>query len=415
MADNFLFFTELLGMPVLDLKGRRIGRVKDAALVPLVHASRIDRFLVSGGLTWLTIRHDQVRAISLDKGLSLSDEVLTPYHDDEYMLRIGRDLLDQQIIDVTGRKVVRVNDITMEIQTAGAGGSLTVLEVDVGLRSVLRRLLQGALPPRWIRILQEPIPPNSIRWEFANVIEPDPLRRLRLNISYQKLEGMHPADLADIVEELAPAEREAIFETIDSEVAADTLSEVEDPKMQASILEALEPEKAADIVEEMAPDEAADILSGMQEETSEEILEEMDSEPKTEVRELLEFEDDTAGGLMNTEYVALHENASVNDALAALRGNEDLLDGLNTLFLIDGEERLIAAVPLARLFLAEGDAKLQGLAAETLIQANVDQPQKRITELFDKYNLLTLPVVDEDGKLAGVITADDVISVLRQK
>jgi sporulation protein YlmC with PRC-barrel domain/CBS domain-containing protein len=415
MADNLLFFTELLGMPVLDLKGRRIGRVKDAALVPLVHASRIDRFLVTGGLTWLTIRYDQIHCISLEKGLSLSDEVLTPYHDDEYMLRIGRDLLDQQIIDVTGRKVVRVNDVTMEIQADGAHDWLAVLEVDVGLRSVLRRLLQGALPRRWIRSLQNPIPPNSIRWEFANVIEPDPLRRLRLNISYQKLEGMHPADLADIVEELAPNEREAIFETIDSEVAADTLSEVEDPKMQASILEALEPEKAADIVEEMAPDEAADILSELQEETSEGILDEMDSEPKTEVRELLEFEDDTAGGLMNTEYVALHENASVNDALAALRGNEDLLDGLNALFLIDGEERLIATVPLARLFLATGDAKLRSLAAETLIQTSVEQPQKRITALFDKYNLLTLPVVDEDGKLAGVITADDIISVLRQK
>jgi len=411
MADNLLFFTELLGMAVLDLKGRRIGRVKDAALVPLVHASRIDRFLVTGGLTWLTIRYDQVRSISLEKGLSLSDEVLTPYHDDEYMLRIGRDLLDQQIIDVTGRKVVRVNDVTMEIQADGACDWLVVLEVDV----VLRRVLQGALPPRWIRGLQKRIPPNSIRWEFANVVEPDPLRRLRLNISYQKLEGMHPADLADIVEELAPAEREAIFETIDSEVAADTLSEVEDPKMQASILEALEPEKAADIVEEMAPDEAADILSEMQEETSEEILEEMDSEPKTDVRELLEFEDDTAGGLMTTQFVSLHENASVNDAMAALRGNEDLIDGLNALFLIDGEERLIAAVPLGRLFLASGDGKLRSLAAETLIQTSVDQPQKRITELFDKYNLLTLPVVDEDGKLAGVITADDIISILRQK
>ena len=283
--------------------------------------------------------------------------------------------------------------------------------MDIGVRSILRRLLQGVLPPRWIRRLQGPIPPNSIRWEFANVVEPDPLRRLRLNISYQKLEAMHPADLADIVEELSPAEREAIFETIDSEVAADALSEV-DPKMQASILESLEPEKAADIVEEMAPDEAADILGELEEETSEEILDEMDSAPKTEVRELLEFEEDTAGGMMNTEYVSLHENASVMDALAALRGNEDLLETLNTLFLVDEEERLTAAIPLARLFIASGGAKLKDLASETLIQVSVDEKQDRVTELFDKYNLLTLPVVDEDGKLAGVITADDIISVL---
>jgi Mg/Co/Ni transporter MgtE len=196
--------------------------------------------------------------------------------------------------------------------------------------------------------LQRRIPPNSISWELANVVEPDPQRRLRLNISYTKLEAMHPADLADIVEELGPAEREAIFDSIDSEVAAEALSEVEDPKMQANILESLDPEKAADIVEEMSPDEAADILNELEEEASEEILDEMDSAEKTEVRELLEFREDCAGGMMNTEYIALHDNATVNDAIAALRGSEDLLEGLNTLFLIDDEERLTAVVPLAR-------------------------------------------------------------------
>src|ERR1017187_7552107 len=192
-------------------------------------------------------------------------------------------------------------------------------------------------------------------------------------------------------------------------------SEVEDPKMQASILESLEPEKAADIMEEMAPDEAADILNELEEETSEEILDEMDSAPETEVRELLEFEEDTAGGMMNTEYVSLHENASVMDALAALRGNEDLLEGLNTLFLVDAEERLSASIPLARLFIASANAKLKDLASETLIQVSVDERQDRVTELFDKYNLLTLPVVDDEGKLAGAITADDIISLLRQR
>ena len=228
-----------------------------------------------------------------------------------------------------------------------------MLEVDIGIRSIFRRLLQGFLPARWVRRLQEAIPPNSIQWELCNVVEPDPLRRLRLNISYEKLERMHPADLADIVEDLSPAEREAIFETIDSEAAADALSEV-DLKMQVSILEALEPEKAADIVEEMAPDEAADVLSELEDETSEDILDEMDSEPKTEVQELLEFEEDTAGGMMNTEYVALPEHASAVDAMAALKANEDLLETLNTLFLVDAEGRPVAAVPLARLVRGAG-------------------------------------------------------------
>jgi sporulation protein YlmC with PRC-barrel domain/CBS domain-containing protein len=414
MADNLLFFTELMGMPVLDLKGRRIGRVKDAALVPLEHPSRIDRYLIGGGAAWLVVRHDQVRAISLDRGIELSEEQLTPYHDDEYMLRISRDLLDQQIIDTNGRKVVRVNDLTMEIRRQDGRDVVQVLEVDIGIRSIFRRLLQGALPPRWIRRLQQPIPPNSIRFDLCNVVEPDPHRRLRLNISYQRLENLHPADLADIVEDLGPAEREAIFETIDSEVAAEALSEV-DPKMQAAILEALEPEKAADIVEEMSPDEAADALSELEHETSQEILDEMASEPKTEVRELLEFEEDTAGGMMNTEFVALHQNATALDALSALKGNEDLLENLNTLFLVDAEERLTAAVPLARLFVAPANARLNELASETLIKVPVDERQDRVTELFDKYNLMTLPVVDEDGRLAGIITADDIISVLRAK
>ncbi len=416
MAENLLFFTELLRMPVYDLKGRRIGRVRDAALVPVVNPSRVDRILIGGAYSWFTIRFDQIRSISLDDGIALSDEQFSPFHDDEYMLRIGRDLLDQQIIDVTGRKVVRVTDLTFDVRHDGERDLLVVLEIDIGLRSMLRRLLQGALPPRWIRHLQRRIPPNSIRWELCNVVEPDPLRRLRLNISYKNLEEMHPANLADIVEELSPAEREAIFETIDSEAAAEALSEV-DPKMQASILESLEPEKAADIVEEMAPDEAADALAELEDQASEEILDEMEREPKSEVEELLEYEEDTAGGMMNTEYLALPEAATVPDFLAALKASEDedLLEILNTVFLMDAEGRPTASVPLARIFVSSPGALLKDLASQPMLSVPVDEAQDRITELFDKYNLLTLPVVDADGRLAGVITADDIISVLRAR
>jgi CBS domain-containing protein/sporulation protein YlmC with PRC-barrel domain len=413
MADEFYFLTELFGLKVYDLKGRSLGRVKDAAIVPLVDPVRVDRFLIGGDGTLLTVRYDQVKTISLD-GIHLRDENLTPYHSDEYMLRLTRDLLDQQIVDAQGRKVVRVNDVTFERREENESQILWVLEVDIGIRSIFRRLLRGVIPPRWIRRLQGRIPPHSIRWEFCNILEPDPQRRLRLNISNRLLENMHPADLADIVEALGPEDREAIFENIDSEVAADALSEV-DPNIQVSILESLETEKAAEIVEEMAPDEAADVLSELEEETSDEILEEMEHEPKHEVEELLEFDEDTAGGLMNTEYVALPDTATVADAMRALKDNEDLLETLNTLFLVDPEERLKGSVPLARLFLHQGDQLLSTLAAETLIQVPVKERQDRVTELFDKYNLLALPVVDDDQKLTGVITADDIISVLRQK
>jgi len=411
MANHLLYLTELVGLTVYDLKGRKIGRIKDATLAPRVDPVRVDRYLVGGGWAWLSIRHDQVRSITLD-GIHLLDEHLTPYHADEYMLRLMRDLLDQQIIDSAGRKVVRVTDVTFELRQRDGRDELHVLEVDIGLRSIFRRVVEGVLPRRLIRRLQAPIPPNSISWATCNILEPDPQRRLRLNITSTLLEKMHPADLADIVEELSPEDREAIFETIDSEVAADTLSEIE-PDIQASILESLETEKAADILEEMAPDEAADALAELESETSQEILEEMESEPKSEVRELLEFREDTAGGLMNNEYVALHHNATVADAMEALKGHEELLEGLNTLFLIDAGGRLRGAVPLARLFLAAAATPLKDLAIETLIQVPVQEKQDRVAELFDKYNLLTLPVIEEDGKLVGAITADDIISLLR--
>jgi magnesium transporter len=225
---------------------------------------------------------------------------------------------------------------------------------------------------------------------------------------------MHPADLADIVEELGPDDREAIIETIEAEVAAEALSEM-DMDVQASILESLETERAAEIIEEMSPDEAANVLAELEEETSNEILDELTEESKSEVSELIEYRDHTAGALMNTEYVALPDRATVHDAIEALRQNEELLESLNMIFLVDAEERLVGAVPLARLFVAPDSGALKELSSETLLRVTVGESENRITELFDKYNVLTLPVVDQERRIAGVITADDIISVLRQK
>jgi CBS domain-containing protein len=414
MAEPILYLTELLGLRVYDLRRRVLGRVRDAALVPLVHPVRIDRYLIGGGgYTPVTFRHDQVASISL-KGIYLSDETLTPYHADEYMLRLVRDLLDQQIIDSQGRKVVRINDVTFEIHPEDGRDTLRVLEVDIGVRSIFRRLVQGALPRTWVRRLQRRIAPHSIRWDLCNILEPDPQRRLRLNISTKPLEEMPAADLADIVEELSPEDREAIFEAMEPEAAAEALSEVE-TDIQVQIIESLETERAADILEKMDPDEAADVLGELEEETTEEILEEMETEPKAEVQELLEFEEDSAGGLMTTDYLALHENATVADALEALRGNPEMLDSLNTLFLVGPGERLAGALPVTRILVSDPARPLRELAVEETLSAGVHEKAERVTELFDKYNLMTLPVVDAGGRLAGVVTADDIISVLRRQ
>jgi magnesium transporter len=414
MADSLLFLTELMGMRVFDLKGRRIGRVRDACLAPRVDKARIDQFLVGGELTWWTVRHDQVASIALD-GIYLRDEQLVPYHDDVWMLRMCRDLLDQQIIDAHGRKVVRVNDVTFELRHVNSHDELWILEVDVGVRSIFRRLCQGAVPPRLVRRAMMRVAPNSIRWEHCNIIEPDPQRRLRLNIDMKGLEQIHPADLADIVEELSHEGREAVFESLDSEVAAETLSEVEDPKTQANILESLEADRAAEIVEEMAPDEAADVLAEMEEESSEAILEEMEDEPKTDVEELLEFDENSAGGMMNSEFIAVAATATVADAMRAVRENAEQADSLTTLFLVDADGRLTGVLPVARLILGEGPTILSELAFDLeVVSVPVAERRDRVTELVDKYNLMALPVTDEGGRLVGSITADDVISSLRQ-
>jgi len=415
MADSLLFLTELMGMKVFDLKGRKIGRLRDACLVPSVDPVLVDRYLVGGELTWWTVRQDQVESISLD-GIYLRDEQLTPYHEDEYMLRMVRDLLDQQIIDIHGRKVVRVNDVTFELKRANSHDQLWLLEVDVGLRSIFRRLCQGLVRPRLVRRMMRRIPPNSIRWEFCNIVEPDPQRRLRLNIDMKALEGIHPADLADIVEELSHENREAVFEAIDSEVAADTLSEVEDPRTQASILESLETDRAADIIEEMDPDEAADVLAELEDERSEAILDEMEDKPKTDVEELLEFHEKSAGGMMTSDFVSVTNTGMVTDALASVREQVEHIDTLTNIFLVDVDGRLTGSLPVGRLLLAQAQTLLTDLATdEEIVSVVVTERRDRVTEIVDKYNLMALPVVDERGVLVGAITADDIISVLRQE
>jgi magnesium transporter len=411
--EEIVYLTELLGLKVYDLKGRHIGTFRDAALVPLIDPVRVDRFLVGAGPGWLSIRHDQVQSITRT-GIHLKDERLTPYHSDEYMLRIARDLLDQQIIDAQGRKVVRVNDVTFVKGRENGGDILNILEIDIGIRSILRRVLSGIVPPALIRAVQERIPPHSIRWEFCNMLEADPQRRVRLNISNRLLVNMHPADLADIVEHLGHEDRAAIFESVDAETAAELLSEV-DPDMQAGIIESLHADRAADILEEMDPSEAADVLSELEEEQSEQILDEMQPEEKEDVEEMLEFRENTAGGLMDTGFFSLPENATVADAMDGLRESDKQLEEVYSIFLVNGARHLVAMVPLAKLFFASGDTPLKELAADPLLFVEPDEKQDRVAEMFDKYNLLALPVVDERNELIGVIKVDDVVTLLRQR
>ena len=288
---------------------------------------------------------------------------------------------------------------------------LWVHEVGVGLQGAFRRLVEGILPNRIIREIQAKMPPNSIPWEACNIVEPDPLRRLRLLISHDRLEGIHPADLADIVEELGTDEREALFETLGEEHAADTLEEIK-PTVKTSILHSLDSGRAADILEEMDPGEAADALANLEESAREEIVGDMQRKPAGEVAELLEYDDDTAAGMMGTRYLAQPSSATVADVVARLRNQDSLLKRSTHVFLVDDERRLVGTVPLGRLAVALPEVPVQTLAYKQIVQVGMDAKHDEITELFDKYNLYSLPVVDDEGRLQGVVKADDVIAFL---
>ena len=404
--------TELLGIPVFDTAGSRCGRVREVALIPQEDRARVAVLIVttSGGDRILPF----VSVTSINGGVRTDKPTTAWANRDgaEGMLLLGRDLLDQQVIDVFGRKVVRVNDLDLLQESVGNRPVLRVGSVDVGPRGAIRRLLKGVVPLVALRALLRQIPPRSIPWDFVDLIETDPARRVKLKISHERLARLHPADIADIVEDLAPDEREAVFETLNEEVAAGALEEVE-PKVQKAILESLDSERAAEIVEEMEPDAAADLLADLPEERTSEILLEMEPQERKEMVELLEFKENSAAGLMNPEYLAVPVIATVHDAIEVLRRFEGGVETVSTIYLVDSHGTLAGAVPLAKLVLASPDTAMLSLTQEPLISTRASAKKKDVAELFDKYNLLTLPVVDDNKKLTGVITSDDIISLLR--
>lgn len=412
--NHTLALTELLGSKVYDAAGAIRGRVREVAVSPQEDPARVSTLIVKtrGGN----------RLLAFSSIRSINGGVRTETKEDDWPRDVGmeglflleRDLLDQQVIDVNGRKVVRVNDVDLHEEVTGNRVVLKVGSVDVGARGAIRRLLKGVVPHAALYLLLKRIPPRAIPWEFVDLIETDPARRVRLKISHERLAKLHPADIADIIEDLAPDEREAVFETLDEEVAAEALEEVE-PKLQKAIMESLDSDRAADIVEEMDPDAAADLLKDLPEEHTEKILEEMAPEERDEVSGLLEFPENTAAGRMTTEYIALGEDATVEEAIDALRNFEGGIETVSTFFVVSGDGKLRAAVPLAKLVLAESQEQLISLAQEPLITCHPETRENEVAERFDKYNLLTLPVVDDDGQLVGVITSDDVISLLRSK
>jgi magnesium transporter len=410
--------SELLGATVYDPSGAVSGRIREVTLAPQEDRNRIASFIVKTKTGNRVLPFSAVSTIDANVHASTNPADWPAANGAEGLFLLDRDLLDQQVIDINGRKVVRVNDVELQIDSVIEGSAthttLRVTSIDIGARGAARRLLRGLAPRAALEVLLQRIPPRTIPWSFVDLIETDPARRIKLKISHEGLGKLHPADIADIVEELAPDEREAVFRTLDEDVAADTLEEIE-PSVQKSIVESLDSERAAEIVEEMDPDAAADLLADLPQDRTEQILVEMEPEASQEVVELLEHKEETAAGRMTTEFLALPVTATVENAIGVMREFEGGIETVNTIYLVDSRGTLAAAVPLIKLVLAKSDTPLLSLTQEPLIFTHKDTSDNEVAELFDKYNLVTLPVIDDHRKLVGVVTSDDVITMLRSK
>jgi magnesium transporter len=406
--------TLLLGTPITDRQGRVQGRLKDVAVATGPSAGNVAGLLLK--------TREGVRLVAVKDVLQTpagtielrEDAVLQPLRGDENLLLLQQDVLDRQIIDVHGRKVVRVNDIDLQWYPQNGREGLRVAEVAIGLRGAVRRLFKGILPRHSLATFAMHFPSSIIPWEFVDLIEVDPARRVKLKIEHERLAHMHPSDIADILEDLPPQEREAVFVSLDDEVAAEALEEV-DPRLQKSLLESLDSGQAADIVEEMDPGAAADLLAELPDERSEAILEEMNPEERHEVEELLEFREDSAAGRMTTNFVQVGSGATVGDAVRALREFDGDPEGMTEIYLTGRNDVLEGVVPLARLILALPETRVAVLAEPRIISSHAEAHQDDVAELFDKYNLHALPIVDSANRLVGVVQADHVIAFLRAK
>jgi magnesium transporter len=388
-----IYFTEIQNLSAYDVKGSYLGRVIDLGIDPNQNALRVAAYLVEApDRKLIYITREQMQSITVRS--AQTSVTRAEIHGNKPLgdlLRVRNDVLDQQVIDVDHRKVVRVNDVDLEIQPTDGHTELRVLAVNVGLAAAVRRLLQGLTAKHTSRKICSFIPSKTIRWEFVNLIEPDASRRLKLRISYERLARLHPADIADILEELSRDEQRSVIEALDHETAAQAISEIP-TEMQAQLLQNIPVEKAADIVDEMAPDEAADLLQ--------------------EVKELLGFEEDTAGALMTTHYIALDATATVEDVIEAMKEFEGSLESIHSVYLIDKEEHLVGSVPLARILLAPARTHLRELTREEVHSVPTEADAKSVIDLFRKYNLLALPVVDDKEQVVGLVTADDVLDLV---
>ncbi|CAN5207296.1 CBS domain-containing protein [soil metagenome] len=400
------YLSEIQRRRVLGPGGEEVARLADVAVAPREQFPPVQWAILSTRegervVRWADLGpedgHYRMR-LSLDG----SAESALP----EDALRLGRDILDKQIVDTHGAKVVRVNDLQLE-ETAG---QLRLVGADVGLRGLLRRVGGEGFAERVVALFGRGLPRGIIPWHLVEPIDTG-ATRVRLTVPHARLGMLHPADIADIVEDMSADERRAVFEQLDVETAAEALAEVE-PEMQVSIMGDLDEERAADILEEMAPDEAADLLQDLPEEQREGLVELMEDEEGEDVEELLAYPEDSAGGMMTTDFLALPRELTAAAAIDRLRELQPEPELVYNLFVVDAGGRLDGVVSLRDLVVAAPDTTLDKIMDPQVLTVEARTDKEEVASLIAKYDLLALPVVDVERRLLGTVTVDDVVELM---
>jgi magnesium transporter len=430
-----IFLSTLLRQSIYDVEGSRLGTLRDVCVSLNETFPAVTALVIA--TSSLPVNNDMIipwsQVDNLEESkiyLTVKQQRVASYtpHPDELLLK--RDLLDKQIVDTQGIRVVKVNDLKL----AQIKGTARLIGVDISASGLLRRL--GILAPfeRVSRVLPFRLSERTITWNYVEPLEvvragtgqltpalagaglgtAGIVPQVQLNVSHTKLSDLHPADIADILEQLDVEEAGAMLGRLDTETAADTLNEVETP-LQFELLSELDPEKASDLLEILAPDDAADILAEIPQETAERLLNLMPADESRPIRELLRYGPETAGGIMTTEVLSLSQELSVEEALVYLRQNSAHLEMVYYLFIVDDEKHLVGVVSLRELVVAEATTRLKDLMDEDVIKVKTDTDQEEVARIIAKYDLLGVPVVDYENHLVGLITVDDVIDVIHEE
>jgi magnesium transporter len=402
-----VFLSELLGKKAMAPDGEKIGKVLDFVVVRGDVFPFIEAFVVKSAGKKRKLPYEAIELFNRRFILVKSegeDQPLTDLSEKDTLA--VKDIMDKQIVDINGAKVVRVNDIKVR----EVNDRLSLIAVDVGMRGLLRRL--GLNKNDWFfwRKLVRRIPYDLISWRYLQPLESG-TTHLSLTVS-KELMGLHPSDIADILTQIPPENQESLMDTIGIDKTAEVIPEM-DEKEQKDLMERMDNEKAADIMEAMSPDDAVDILADLPDEKSEAIIEGMDDEEvQEEFKELLQHEDDTAGGLMTTDYVAVKPEMTVADTLEHLRKIGSEVDNIFQIYVVDDEEHLLGYLPINDLFIKRLEARIGDIMISRIKSLPPDSDDVRAAEMMAKYNMLSLPVIDRENKLLGIITVDDTLEVL---